>query len=51
MARYASTIVMARSHEDVARSITSYLTSQGFTQVDPAKNVWKKGMGLMLGPQ
>jgi hypothetical protein len=51
MSRYSNTIAIRRTPEEVANTVRMYLTGQGFALFDPAQNVWKKGMGLLLGPQ
>lgn len=51
MGRYANTITLSRPADDVGERIEAYLRREGFRQVDVEKNVWQKGMGLMLGPQ
>ena len=51
MARYVNTIPTGKSPESLNKDITRYLSEEGFQQIDPVANVWKKGMGLLLGPQ
>lgn len=50
MARYSKNIPTDESPELLAEAITNYLVQEGFKKMD-AGNVWKKGMGIMLGPQ
>ena len=51
MPRYSNTIKTDESPESLGEQIAEYLTHEGFKQVDPVENIWKKGMGIMLGPQ
>ncbi len=51
MARYTSTIPTQKSPQELLSAIQTYLTNQGFKQIDPQQNIWQKGMGLLLGPQ
>ncbi len=51
MSRYINTIRTRESPDDLAREIEEYRREEGFRQIDPDRNIWKKGMGLMLGPQ
>ena len=51
MARYINTIPTRKSPEELTRSIERYLREEGFKLFDPDQNIWKKGMGWMLGPQ
>jgi hypothetical protein len=41
-----------RKQEEVATAVTDYLKTQNFKEIDyKGEKVWKKGLGLMLGPQ
>jgi len=51
MSRYQNTISTDESADSLLDAISNYLTQEGFKQIDPAENIWKKGMGIMLGPQ
>jgi len=51
MGRYVNTISTPRSPENITKLISTYLTREGFKQIDSGQNLWKRGMGLMLGPQ
>jgi hypothetical protein len=51
MSRYVNTLPIRKSPEELNQAVRNYLAGQGFSLIDPARNVWKKGMGIMLGPQ
>ena len=51
MARYINTVSSRKTPAELNQTVSSYLTAQGFRQIDPAQNIWKKGMGLLMGPQ
>lgn len=51
MGRYQSSIRTDRDPDELADDIEDYLKGEGFSLIDEKENVWKKGMGLMLGPQ
>lgn len=51
MSRYKNTIETDRHPDDLEDDIVHYLKKEGFTLIDRDENIWKKGMGLLLGPQ
>ena len=51
MARYVKDIRFTKTPDALAREISDYLTREGFGQIDASQNIWKKGLGLILGPQ
>lgn len=52
MARYKNTLTPTGDVNDVHARIEKYLTTEGFKQMDyKGEQIWKKGIGLMLGPQ
>lgn len=52
MARYKNTLIPTGDVNDIHNKIEKYLTSEGFKQMDyKGEQIWKKGIGLMLGPQ
>jgi len=52
MARYVTELATTRPPEEVIRQIEQFLLNEGFKQkAHQERRVWKKGMGLMLGPQ
>lgn len=52
MARFSTELQPATSAEQAVEDAKKYLTGEGFKAVQKGgENVWKKGMGLMLGPQ
>ena len=52
MSRYVNDIKVKESAGTAEKKITDYLTIEGFYQVkDGTETIWKKGFGLMLGPQ
>ncbi|HVZ38081.1 MAG TPA: hypothetical protein VHI13_02305 [Candidatus Kapabacteria bacterium] len=51
MSRYQNTISTDEPADELNNNITGYLMEEGFKLVDPGQNIWKKGMGIMLGPQ
>ena len=52
MARYVNDLKVPISVEGKLTEVENYLTSEGFKQAKyKGSPVWKKGLGLMLGPQ
>jgi hypothetical protein len=52
MGRYTTDIQSPVAAEQAVMDVEKYLTSEGFKQVQhKGEPVWKKGLGLMLGPQ
>jgi len=52
MARHVNEVRTSREPEEVLMAVTDYLQSQNFKEIDvKGEKVWKKGLGLMLGPQ
>lgn len=51
MARYKNTIETDRDPDELEEDIEAYLKDEGFKRIDRDENIWKKGMGLVLGPQ
>lgn len=51
MARYSKRLPTDELADALHDQIAAYLTQEGFTCIDAADNTWKKGMGIMLGPQ
>jgi hypothetical protein len=50
MSRYMNVVSSSKTPAELNQTVGSYLSAQGFRQIDPAQNIWKKGMGLLLGP-
>ena len=52
MARYRNTLTPIGNVNDARAMIEKYLTSEGFKHLHyKGEQVWKKGIGLMMGPQ
>lgn len=52
MGRYITELATTRPVEEMIRELERFLTSEGFKEKTyEERQVWKKGMGLMLGPQ
>ena len=52
MSRFVEDITTTKPAADVERDVTGYLTDEGFKRVTyGGEEVWKKGMGLISGPQ
>jgi hypothetical protein len=52
MARYVAEIPAHRPFETVRRQIEDYLRNESFKETQRGgETVWKKGMGLITGPQ
>lgn len=51
MSRYKNTLETDRHPDDLFDEIEDYLKDEGFKCIDRDENIWKKGMGLLLGPQ
>jgi len=52
MGRYTNDLKTSTSVEQALADVEMYLTSEGFRQVQyKGAQVWKKGLGLMIGPQ
>ena len=50
MSRYTNDIAISGSVDEAMEKATEYLTAEGF-KLKEGSTAWKKGMGLMLGPQ
>ncbi|MBW2703941.1 MAG: hypothetical protein JRF33_24235 [Deltaproteobacteria bacterium] len=50
MSRYTNDIAITGSVDEAMEKATEYLTAEGF-KLKEGGTAWKKGMGLMLGPQ
>lgn len=50
MSRYTNDVSVSGSVDEAMEKATEYLSSEGF-KLKEGTSVWKKGMGLMLGPQ
>lgn len=52
MARYVKELPVSKSPEQVQDIVTKFFDQEGFKQVtDKGEQVWKKGMGILTGPQ
>lgn len=51
MSRYKNSIETDRDPDELFDDIEDYLKKNGFKLIDGDENIWKKGMGLLLGPQ
>lgn len=52
MSRYVKEIETTKNAVEVEANVTQYLKNEKFKLVDHrGEKVWKKGLGLMLGPQ
>ena len=51
MARYTNSIKTEENPDDLEADIEDYLKKNGFSLYEPKENVWKKGMGILTGPQ
>lgn len=52
MSRYASDIAVAASPEEIERTVSPFLASEGFERMlYNGEEVWKKGHGLITAPQ
>ncbi|MBN2495307.1 MAG: hypothetical protein JXR96_11990 [Deltaproteobacteria bacterium] len=50
MARYQNDIQVSKKVDEAVSEVEQYLVSEGFKKNEQT-GVWKKGLGLMLGPQ
>ena len=50
MSRYENDVRVSGSVDEAMEVATAYLSGEGF-KLKEGTSVWKKGMGLMLGPQ
>jgi len=52
MSRYVNVLQVPTSMENTLANVENYLSSEGFKQAKyKGTPVWKKGLGLMIGPQ
>ncbi|HEQ71015.1 MAG TPA: hypothetical protein ENN69_00870 [Spirochaetia bacterium] len=52
MARYINEIATKKSAEELNKLIADFMQREGFKNVQfNGETVWKKGMGIMTGPQ
>ena len=52
MSRYIAEVPASQSFEIVRRQIEEYLRNESFKEIQRGgETVWKKGMGLITGPQ
>lgn len=52
MSRYVNDLTTKKKGNDVIRTVTDYMAKEGFRKISQnGEEVWKKGFGLLLGPQ
>lgn len=50
MSRYRNTIQTTKKHNELTSQIEAYLIKEGFKKQEGSE-IWKKGIGIMVGPQ
>jgi hypothetical protein len=51
MARYTNDIASKKSAAAIDKIVKEFMNSEGFRPWDREANTWKKGQGIMAGPQ